>query len=72
MVVVEDLEGVVAKLTWLAKVWCRAWVGMEFLFVDGADHPLGSKGMGVVSIEFILNPSTGVNGVIIHLIGDSD
>ena len=42
MVVMEDLEGIVAKLAWLTEVRSRAWVGVEFLFVNGSDHPLCS------------------------------
>src|SRR6267142_8174 len=72
MVVVEDLEGIVTKLAWLAEVRSRAWVGMEFLFVDGSDHPLCSQDTGVVPVQLIPNPSTSVNGVIIRLVGDSN
>jgi len=72
MIIVEDLEGVVTKLLWLAKVGFRAWIGMEVLLIDGVDHPLGPKGTGVVSVEFVLNPSIGVNGVVFHLVGNSN
>jgi len=40
MVIVEDLESVVAKLTWFTEVRGRMWVGVEFLLIDGPDHPL--------------------------------
>jgi len=40
MVIVEDLEHVVAKLMQLTEVGGRSWVGVEFLLVDGPDHPL--------------------------------
>jgi len=70
MVVVEDLEGVVTKLTWLAKVRSRAWISMKLLLVDRVDHPLGPKGTGVISVEFISNTSTCVNCVIIRLVGN--
>jgi len=46
----EDLEGVVTKLTWLAKVRSRAWISMKLLLVDRVDHPLGPKGTGVISV----------------------
>src|SRR6266850_4621532 len=72
MVVVEDLEGIVAKLSRLAEIRSRAWVGMEFLFVDGSNHPLCSQGTGVVPVQFVPNPSTGVNGVIVRLVGNSN
>src|SRR6266850_5906600 len=70
MVVIEDLEGIVTKLVWLAEVRSRAWVGMKFLFVDGSDHPLCSQGMGVGPVQLVPNPFTSVNGVIIHLVGN--
>jgi len=70
MVVVEDLEGIIMKLMWLTKVWGRAWVSMEFLLVDGANHPLSTKGIGVVPVKLESNPSTGVNSVVVHLVGD--
>jgi len=40
MSIVEDLEGIVAKLMRLAKVWCGMRVGMEFLLIDQPDHSL--------------------------------
>jgi len=72
MVVVKDLEGIVTKLAWFAKVWGQAWVSMEFLLIDGSDHALSAQGMRVVPVQLIPDPFTDVDGVIFHLIGDSD
>src|SRR6266850_6289850 len=70
MVVVEDLEGIVAKLMQLTEVGGRAWVSVKLLLIDGSDHPLCSQGTGVVPVQFVSDPSASVNGVVIRLVGD--
>ena len=58
MVVVEDLEGIIVKLTQLAKVWGRAWVCMKLLFINGSDHALGAQDARVIPVQLIPDPST--------------
>jgi len=47
-------------------------VSMKLLLIDGPDHPLGPQGARVVPVHLIPDPSTGVNGVIICLVGNLD
>jgi hypothetical protein len=56
MVGVEDLESVVAKVTWLCIVRGRAWVSMEIDFIDCPHESFCSRCCWVGPLQVVLDP----------------